>query len=340
MNTTFITSSGLRHLKGFVLLAVGIGLFVVVLLQTGVDNWTSLLRLVPTPTALAIFFTATSTGVLALRWRSISTILNPDTPTLFAYYKCLSAILLLGQILPKELADLGGRTYWLKKNSNHTYYTSAMTIFWDRMFDLIVLPFTIPAGIVYLVTKGNTEISLLFLAGGILCGWLFTMWQGKQLLIWMLKFPNYLGNRFHRLHFLSDSTPNDIPEELVTRKRLGWFFSLTALKTILLALTYAAFSEALGLKIPLWILILCTPISQLAFAFSFTAGGLGVLDAGWMGILTLAEAPENSIGLFLVGQRLLTIACMFIVYIGALVFSLFSKTTSPPVLPTDKFVQR
>lgn len=46
------------------------------------------------------------------------------------------------------------------------------------------------------------------------------------------------------------------------------------------------------------------PFAQLSFIFSITPGAMGVLEGGWLGVLTMAEIPRDTIGKFLIGQRI------------------------------------
>ena len=65
-------------------------------------------------------------------------------------------------------------------------------------------------------------------------------------------------------------------------------------------------SAALGLKIPLFVLVAGIPIAQLSLALAITPGALGVLELGWEGILSfcvVAEISQGDISTFLFGQR-------------------------------------
>jgi uncharacterized membrane protein YbhN (UPF0104 family) len=77
-------------------------------------------------------------------------------------------------------------------------------------------------------------------------------------------------------------------------------FVFTAGRLILFAIT-------LNIPISPSLILLGTPIGQLTYLFAFTPGGLGIFEAGWIGILKLANVKTDYAMAFVVGQRVLTV---------------------------------
>lgn len=67
------------------------------------------------------------------------------------------------------------------------------------------------------------------------------------------------------------------------------------------------FAVALSVPISPMLIVLCTPVGQLTYLFAFTPGGLGIFEAGWIGILSLGGVGTGHAMTFVVGQRILTI---------------------------------
>ena len=87
-------------------------------------------------------------------------------------------------------------------------------------------------------------------------------------------------------------------------------------QTAIFSFRLILFAKALNLSIASLLIFLATPVGQFAYLFSFTPGGLGIFEAGWFGILTYGGGVNpQSVSMFVVGQRFLTILLVSVIFI-------------------------
>lgn len=308
-----MTQSQGRIVKAILLLVLGVGMFVLVIDYADVKDWGRLLDIRLQPALLVLLFVACSISLVSIRWKTLSDAFGGKNVSLASLYRCQALAAFLGQVLPKELTDFGGRTYWLQRQDGHTLFTAGLSVFWDRIFDILVLPFTLPSSIAFFTMFFPDHIAaIVILTTGIAVGASMTAtghkWMVKAALPVLAAGAAFLGRFSNKLRM---DTGYDIPQ--LSKKTVFFLFMISTIKTASFAMASLCSAWAFDLDISPWVILFGTPISQVAFIFSFTAGGLGVLEAGWLAVMTVAGVPSEDIGIFLIGQRLIITACQFII---------------------------
>jgi uncharacterized membrane protein YbhN (UPF0104 family) len=261
------------------------------------------------PLLLSFLATLAVTFVVAVRWSRLANLFGQTRLPLHRFFTVFAVTSFVSFILPKDLVDIGGRLVWSKQRAGHSYAAAGTALFWDRVMDAIVLFSILPACLVYFF-YGQLLIASLVVAivswGGAAAIFWFASARAFQVMQYTLNWGLGLASK---LPFLRNRVRSvDLPP--LDRAACVKLFGMTCLKPVILAVQYLGFAYAMGLHFPVTTMFFATPVSQLAFVFSFTAGGLGVLEAGWFAVLSLAGVSNPDIGLFLLAQRVYSIACM------------------------------
>ncbi len=261
--------------------------------------------------------------MVAVRWPRLANLFGQTRLPLHRFFAVFAVTSFVSFILPKDWGDVGGRLVWSKQRADHSYAAAGTALFWDKVMDATVLFPILPACLVYfslwtgLDRKPSGGNCLL---GGAAIFW-FASARAVQVMPYTLNWGLGLASK---LPFLRNRVrPVDLPS--LDRTACVKLFGMTCLKPVILAVQYLGFAYAPGLHFSVTTIFFATPVSQLAFVFSFTAGGLGVLEAGWFAALSLAGVSNPDIGLFLLGQRVYSIACMGVLAAATLLCSLAWK---------------
>lgn len=296
-----------NKLKGCALLLLGIAMFGGIIAYSDIKNWDRLLNVRILPALLTIPASAATTFLVARRWGFIANEFSKKKHlALIAFFRCQAIASFLSQIFPKEIADLGGRTYWLNKQVGQSLFSAGLAVFWDRFFDLALLLCALPASIVFFsVTYPDVLAALTSLAGTLLVGGFLLTFTHGLILKATINLTTRLTGFIARFTRLALHLPEATELPPLSRRTVAALFGLTAAKLATLTFFTLCTVNALQLNISPWVLFFGIPVSQAAFVFSFTAGGMGVLEAGWFAVLSIAGVPGEDIGLFLIAQRIL-----------------------------------
>jgi uncharacterized membrane protein YbhN (UPF0104 family) len=262
---------------------------------------------------LGLLLLATSGHVLSsgLRWRTIaiSTLGRSDLPlSKFIHYFLLGRV--LGFVLPAEAADVGVRTMALKRSRQFSLAGAAYTVLLDRLFDLVVLLCLVVPALLHLAGRLDEHVVLGAGLGAMVVLPLAVGRHHRAAIGWLARL--YAG-MVRGLRFLPWARELAVPELERGEEETGFagrtaatLYLLSVLKLVMIVLRLYFVAAALGVSVPLWMAFLCVPLAQVAALAAVTPGGLGILEAGWYGILVWAGiAPEETV-LLVVGWRLYT----------------------------------
>jgi len=275
----------------------------------------------------SVVITGGTTLLVAIRWGSLANSIGSKPLPLIRYYNVFATTSFLSFILPKDIVDIGGRALWMKKKAGHTYTTAGTTLFWDRLLDGIVLIALLPTCMAYFFggqkTLFCTALAAVSIAVAGFLLWYLNQWTFRAI---QTSF-NAIIKLFGTLPILGKRLPETLDLPPIERRLCLNLFVLSAIKPLILSVQYALFAYAIGLDFSLSVMVFGTPLSQLAFLFAFTAGGLGVFEAGWFSILALGGIPSEDIGVFLIAQRIFSITALAIVAGTAQIYSMISTDT-------------
>ncbi|WP_462281018.1 lysylphosphatidylglycerol synthase transmembrane domain-containing protein [Salinivirga cyanobacteriivorans] len=245
---------------------------------------------------------------ISLRWGLIVNTLAGDRVASWReYYHYFIQSRALGFILPNNLTDVGVRMFWLKKRHQTNLTNAGVSVALDRVFDLIflfgytlaVLPYWF--GFVGIELVGLLVLIVFAVMGGVLIlkqTLFFSIF--RRMMLWALKILSIIP-------FLKKKAPTqfdfpDFPRPIIVK-----LFFISAFKVLFTITRFVIYIYVFSIAISPYMIIAGTPVAQLSYAFSFTPGGLGILEAGWLGILKLGSVPLQQALLFIIGQRILTI---------------------------------
>ena len=296
-----------RIIRRIATFSVGLLLFFLLIYLSGIEDLRQLSQIKPLPLIGFFFSTLGIITCVALRWGILNNALgNEHTVKWHDYFHYFIVSRVLGFILPKDVADVGSRAFWLTQFHDVTLRQASASIVLDRLFDLLtsgtllmaVLPFwlgwldasvgyylMVVAAIVVIVSLCFGHRALANIAAKIV----------RQLLVFAGRMP-WIGKRI----------PKSLEVHRVERRALLFAYGFSVIKFIFTAIRLTLLGLALHPPIMPQTIILGTPLAQISYVFAFTPGGLGIFEAGWFAILKLGDAPEASISIFLIGQRVLT----------------------------------
>lgn len=297
-----------KWIKHITFLLIGIFLFGLFIYFTNKDNLSKLKEIQYLPAVLALLASLGITSMISFRWGTIvNELAGEKVASWRQYYHYFVQSRALGFILPNNLTDLGVRILWLKKGHKSKLSDAGISVILDRIFDLIfllvysaaVLPFWF--GLINMKIGIAVIITLFALLGVIL------IFKQKLFFKIFKKILNIGIKIFSVIPLLKKKVPEklEIPE-FSTKAIVKIFFS-SAIKVFFTITRFVLYIYVFSIVIDPLIIIAGTPVAQLSYAFSFTPGGLGILEAGWLGILKVGNVETQQALLYVIGQRILTI---------------------------------
>lgn len=306
-------SKTIKWVRHIVLLIVGFALFAGFIYFINEESIQKLKEIRWLPAAGALVATLGITSSIAFRWGTIVNALEGrKLAPWHRYYHYFIQSRALGFVLPKDVTDFGVRILWLKRSHKSSLSDAGVSVFIDRLYDLmamlILLASVVPywLGMFSAVATGGLMVVIIVAFGYLL------VYRQHYLLRLMQKLLNFALKLFSVFPFIKKRLPEriDIPD--FGKKTNTRIYAASILKMAFTMARFVMFAFALNIMVNPEIIILGTPLGQLGYLFSFTPGGLGIFEAGWYGILQLAAVSTQTALLFVVGQRILTIAVILV----------------------------
>ncbi len=257
----------------------------------------------------------------AYRWRMIAIRLvggGSVSFTRFVHYFLLGR--LLGFLLPAEATDVGIRTLALRRSGRLSLAGAAYSVLLDRLFDFVVLIWLVIPALLCLGGWIGRETALIIGPAGLV---LTPLAVGKRHRAAVSGVARLYAGIVRSLGSLPWLGRMEIPEfqDVSLEDGLGGrdvavVYGLSVLKMLMVVARFYFVSLTLKVPVSPSTAFICVPLAQVAALVAFTPGGLGILEAGWYGILVWAGmAPEETV-LLVVGWRLYTLVSLLLLVLG------------------------
>ncbi|MBF0193633.1 MAG: flippase-like domain-containing protein [Magnetococcales bacterium] len=235
---------------------------------------------------------------VALKWRVIITSLAPEIVPRTGYFMYFGSLsFLLNSLLPQS--GFGVRVLSLKLLYNIPTTKGILTQFIDQLSELIVaavffLPFLFYILKIITLYQAAGALLLSIVAVFILIKFL-NIKRLEGLGGWIIKRSSGL-NRFS----LFTKFRNLFVDVPFAKLNTSWIISIAFIKMFVSVSGTILMMWSAGITLsPLEILIIAPPVYLIGL-FAITPGGLGTVDAGWLGILLLMGVDKLAIGKYLV----------------------------------------
>lgn len=262
---------------------------------------------------------ATTTGIVlcvALRWGSISNALGGERlATWHEYYFYFVGCQLVSLAVPKDLADLGGRTIWLRQAHKVPIARAGTSVVIDRLCDLFITLIFLVAVAPHWLGLVSAPTAVLLMGCWTLVGFLVLYFRHGVILHRVEQLARWGGGLLARLPGQA-RLASEIPSlELIDRGLSVRLFVLSLCKFACVVGSLVLFSLALRVPVPAELLLLGAPVAQVTYLFAFTPGGLGIFELGWFAILTFGGVAAGVASVFVVSQRLITILWLGVLFV-------------------------
>ena len=297
------------------LLLLSFGLFGVIVWYAGPEPWQQLLLADRRILLIAFGVHGTASMVAAARLRFLTqSIQGTPQPAWRRFYYLTMSARALGLILPRTVSAIGGKTVGLRALGVPIKY-AVWIIVVDNLFDVTLLGFVaIPALLFMQGIISTTQFLLLIPAAigvmALLLWWLLHKDRLDRVLNWLRRVP-WLAQRLD----FGDSQPFPAAKEALIA--LGWSVLLNGI----IATSFYTIGRSIGAPVTLPLLLASYPLVQLSLIIAIAPGGLGIFDAGWLGLLRLGGISEAAALAFVVAQRAF-------VYVFVLIWAGFSALLS------------
>ncbi len=302
--------SWLINLAGLLILAL-------ILIMGGTEAWQQIIQADWRYVLAALAVTLLWNLVAAYRWALIARQVGGEPASCpYRYYFTFHMLgMVTGQVVPITVGMLGGRPVALSLSRGVSLRRAALSVFLDKLFDLLLAVLLVGPVAVYLVGWIDLSLALGLMGGAVLIGIAVVGWQYER----VMKLAGKLGARLiqplARVPVIGRRLVRRLPQQ-VERLSIETFLSnRSAVQLLLLTLVmYGLLSarlffiaQALRLNIPWYLLAMGACVTQLALIFSITPGSVGFLEGGWWAVLSLAGLTRQQISTFVIGRRALVL---------------------------------
>lgn len=250
--------------------------------------------------------------VAAYRWSVIANQVSGAKICPFRYYFTYQMIgMLIGQVVPITVGVLGGRPVALSLSQGVSLKRSALSVFLDKLLDLILALLLVIPVVLYLVGWIQQSVAFGIMGGAVLAGVVLVAWQYEAAIRLLGQVGARLAKPLVRLPVIGRRLVRGLPEQLdrlsgetpLHNRVAAQAFLLTLVMYVLLAARLVFIAQALRLEIPWYLLAMGIPVTQLALVFSVTPGSMGFLEGGWAAVLGLAGLTLAQFTTFVIGRR-------------------------------------
>jgi uncharacterized protein (TIRG00374 family) len=290
-----------KWLKFFASLALGIFLLTFIFKSLGITPTIAMNTLLDVGYYYALLVLVSYWALnyfVALKWRVIITTLAPDIVPKTGYFMYFGSLsFLLNSLLPQS--GFGVRVLSLKLLYDIPTTKGILTQFIDQLSELVVAGvFIIPFFLYVLKIISLFQAVVLLLVSIVaififikfinikriesLGGWLSTRSNSLMRFSLFAKFRNLFV---------------DVP---FAQLNVSWIIVIGFIKMFVTIVGTMLMMWAAGISISPFEVIIIAPAVYLIGLFAITPGGLGTVDAGWLGILLLLGVDKIAIGKFLV----------------------------------------
>ena len=257
----------------------------------------------------------------AARWRNIAIVtVGGGSASLTRYLHAFLLGRVLGFLLPAEATDVGIRTLALRRSEKFSLAGAAYTVLLDRLLDLIVLLWLVVPALLHLGGWIGQSTALGIGLAGIV---LTPVAVGRRHRAALRRLTRAYSRMVRLLRFLPGNLGAEIPEferqgAEVAREGRAFFiiYVLSAVKLLMVVARFYFVARALDVPVSAATAFVCVPLAQAAALAAVTPGGLGILEAGWYGILRWAGLASQETVLLVIGWRLYTFGSLLCLVLG------------------------
>jgi uncharacterized protein (TIRG00374 family) len=292
---------------------LGIGAFGLILYLGGVEAWQQIVQADWRYVLAAFAATLLWSLLAAYRWSLIANqVVDFAEPCPYRYYFTYQMIgMLTGQVLPITVGMLAGRPVALSLSRGVSLKRSALSVFLDKLFDLILAVLLVAPVALFLVDWISRSLALGLMTSMVIIGAFVIGWQYRPAMRLAGQIGSRLARPLARVPTIGPQLARRLPQQLeqitsrtVLPNRLAVrAFLLTIVMYGLLSVRLFFISEALRLDIPWYLLAMGVCVTQLTLIFSVTPGSLGFLEGGWGAVLGLAGLSLEQFTFFVIGRR-------------------------------------
>ena len=303
-----------NRILSWVINLAGILVFGLILWLGGVEAWRQIVQGDWRYVLAALGVTLLWNLVAAFRWSLIANRVVDAKICAYRYFFTYHMLgMLTGQVVPITIGMLGARPVALSLSQQVSLGRSALSVFMDKLFDLVLaLLLVIPVAL-FLVGWIERPLAFGIMGCVVVVAALLIGWQYEQ----AIRSFGQLGTRFSqplaRVPVIGRRLVRRLPGQLDRLSSETFVENRVALQAFLLTLVmYGLLSarlffiaQALRLDIPWYLLAMGIAVTQLALVFSVTPGSLGFLEGGWAAVLGLAGLTLDQFTTFVIGRRAL-----------------------------------
>jgi uncharacterized protein (TIRG00374 family) len=290
----------------------GILIFVLILYMGGLEAWQQIAQGDWRYVVAAFLVTLLWNMVAAYRWALIANNVVGRQICPYPYFFTYHMIgMLIGQVVPITVGMLGGRPVALSLSQEVSLKRSALSVFLDKLFDLILALLLVAPVAFYLVDWIDRPLALGLMGGIVIVGAALIGWQYERVILLVGRVGSRLAQPLAHVPVIGRRLVRRLPQQLdrlssetFLRSRPAFqAFLLTVVMYGLLSARLFFIAQALHLDIPWYLLTMGVSVTQLALVFSVTPGSLGFLEAGWAAVLGLAGLTQGQFLTFVIGRR-------------------------------------
>jgi len=290
----------------------GVLAFGLVLYLGGVEAWEQILQGDWRYVLAALAVTLLWNVVAAFRWSLIANQVAGSTICAFRYIFVYHMIgMLAGQVVPITIGMLGARPVALSLSQQVSLGRSALSVFLDKLFDLVLALLLVGPVALFLVGWLERPLALGIMGGLAAIGAALIGWRYEQAVRFIGQLGARLAQPLARMPVIGRRLVQRLPKQLDRLSSETFVDNRVALQAFLLTLVmYGLLSarlffiaQALRLDIPWYLLSMGIAVTQLALVFSVTPGSLGFLEGGWAAVLGLAGLTLDQFTTFVIGRR-------------------------------------
>jgi uncharacterized protein (TIRG00374 family) len=301
-----------NRLLSWIINILGVLAFVLILYQGGTEAWTQIAQSDWRYLLAAFAVTLLWNLLAACRWSLITNQVAEQTVAPYRYFFTYHMLgMLMGQVVPITLGMLGGRPVALSLSRGFSLKRSALSVFLDKLFDLLLaLLLVIPVAL-YLVDWISRPLAFSLIGGILVSGVLLVAWRYEQGIHFVGRSGARISKPLARLPLIGPrlvrrlpgqinrlATDTFLPNNLAVRA-----FLLTIVMYSLLGVRLFFIAQALNLDIPWHLMVMGVSVAQLTLVFAITPGSLGFLEGGWWAVLALAGITQDQFYVFVIGRR-------------------------------------
>jgi uncharacterized protein (TIRG00374 family) len=290
---------------------VAAAILMAALLYWGRHDLGKIATLSPLPLVLCFVSTAGIAISSALKWKVAIGSMGDSRATHLGsliHYFMIGRV--LGLVVPMDLGDFAARTASLKMDHSMPIGRASYSVYLDRAFDVVVAGILLVPSILFIVGAVGAGAGIAIYCLAFLAGLLCFVFLGKRTTDSLYVLFHLLFKVVCKIPGLRNRVDSQAERDLLTapdsKSVARTLYLLSGLKFLFTATRFASIALAMRLAVGAVDMLLFAPGAQFAAVFSFTPGGMGIVDWSWSGLLYKIGVDRHDIVPYLVSLRLAT----------------------------------